>query len=136
LRITVRITKEEHDDFLIRRGARVHTAVNTRIRLGPPVGQARIRRDIDLLARFVELDAELLAPHDGSETVARIRVPRRSFAGFENEPADPEVVAPRDQLYLHLEPRSHRPVDRRSAPAGAFCRGRNACCSLRYIAFL
>jgi len=64
LRITVRITKEEHDHFLIRHGARVHTAVNTRIRLAP-VGQARIRRDIDLLARFVELDAELLAPHAG-----------------------------------------------------------------------
>ncbi len=63
MRITVRIAKEEHDDFLIRRGARVHTAVNTRIRL-VPVGQTWIRRDIDLLTRYGELDAELLAPHD------------------------------------------------------------------------
>jgi hypothetical protein len=63
LRIAARIAKEEHDDLVIRRGARVHTAVNTRIRL-VQVGQARMHHDIDLLARFVELDAELLTPHD------------------------------------------------------------------------
>ena len=62
MRIAARIAKEEHDDFLIRRGARVHTAVNTCIR-PVPVGQARVHHDIDLLARFVELDAELLVPH-------------------------------------------------------------------------
>ena len=63
MRIAARVAKEEHDDFLIRHGPRVNTAVNTHIRL-VPVGQARMHRDIDLLALFVELDVELLAPHD------------------------------------------------------------------------
>jgi hypothetical protein len=50
-------------------------------------------------------------------------VPRRSFAGFENEPADQEIVALRDQLHLHLEPRIIPPGGSAFGSGGGFLPG-------------
>ncbi|HIE88605.1 MAG TPA: hypothetical protein EYP91_17560 [Gammaproteobacteria bacterium] len=55
--------------------------------------------------------------------MARIRVPRHFFAGFENEPADQEIVALRDQLHLHLEPRIIPPGGSAFGSGGGFLPG-------------